>query len=714
MKLTLNWLKEFVDLQDSPQKLAGTLTMAGLEVESLAPLGSKDGSDDWVIEISVTPNRGDCLGVLGLARELAALGAGRLKISARKSSAAKSSTASPVKVEIQSPRCCRRYSASVVESVRVGASPPWMRARLEACGIRSINNIVDVTNYVMLETGQPLHAFDLDRLAAKRIVVRQAKEIKKFVTLDEVERDLAPEDLLICDGDVPVALAGIMGGRDSEVRSETRSVLLESAHFDPVTIRRTAKRMGLHSEASHRFERGVDPEGTISALERAVSLLGQVAGGRQVGNIVDRYPRRAKPPAILLRQPRVTAMVGVEIKAAEIEKILKKLGCRIQRRGKAAFNVVPPTYRGDLTREADLIEEITRLHGYGKIPSTLPRARLCGRPDARLHWERAMRSYLGGEGLTETINLPFTSAETNRRFHGLGHGAPVPVLNPLVQECAEMRTSLVPGLIENLKINLAQRVKGFAAFALGKVFYLDPSTRATASGREPSLRVVLSKRSESKDDGDPKERQHLAALLYGARERMGLRAEEAPFSFLDAKGLIEGIVDRIGAGGRPVWTDSGVPAFLHPGRAALLQSDGAALGYVGEIHPDVGEALSLPRFLIFELDFEKLVQYLSPKLTVRSLPRFPSVERDLAVVVDEEFPAQRIINWLKDLRHSLIEDVEIFDQYRGAPVAEGKKSLAYTISYRAEDRTLTDAEVQGLHQDLVSRIGELFGAQLRG
>jgi phenylalanyl-tRNA synthetase beta chain len=715
MKLTLDWLKEFVEIKDSPQKLAETLTMAGLEVESLAPLGSNDGGDDWVIEISVTPNRGDCLGVLGLARELAALGAGRLKISTRKSSAAKSSTASPVKVEIQSPRCCRRYSASVVESVRVDASPPWMRARLEVCGIRSINNIVDVTNYVMLETGQPLHAFALDRLAAKRIVVRQAKEIKKFVTLDEVERDLAPEDLLICDGDVPVALAGIMGGRDSEVRSGTISVLLESAHFEPVTIRRTAKRMGLHSEASHRFERGVDPEGTISALERAVSLLGQVAGGRPVGNIVDRYPRRAKPPAILLRQPRVTAIVGVEIKAAEVEKILKKLGCRIQRGGKAAFNVVPPTYRGDLTREADLIEEIARLHGYGKIPSTLPRARLSGgRPDARLRWERGLRSYLIGAGLTETIHLPFTSVEMNRRFHGLGHGAPVPVLNPLVQECAEMRTSLVPGLIENLKINLAQRVKGFAACALGKVFYLDPSTRATASGREPSLRVVLCKRSESKDDGDPKERQHLAALLYGAPERMGLRAEEAPFSFLDAKGLVEGIVERIGGGGRPVWTDSGVPAFLHPGRAALLQSDGAALGYVGEIHPDIGAELSLPRFMIFELDFEKLVQYLSPKLTVRSLPRFPSVERDLAVVVDEEFPAQRIINWLKDLRHSLIEDVEIFDQYRGTPVPEGKKSLAYTISYRAEDRTLTDAEVQSLHEDLVSRIGEVFGAQLRG
>jgi phenylalanyl-tRNA synthetase beta chain len=692
MKLTFNWLKEFVELKDSPEKLAEALTMAGLEVESLAPLRPADGAgEDWLIEIAVTPNRGDCLGVIGLAREIAALRGGRLKLPAQKSSGVKPKATPPVKVEIRSPRSCPRYSASVVESVRVGAAPDWMRFRLEACGIRSINNIVDVTNYVMLETSQPLHAFDLDRLSAKKIVVRQARGIKKFVTLDGVERELAPEDLLICDGDVPVALAGVMGGRDSEVGAAPRAVLLESANFDPVTVRRTAKRLGLHSEASHRFERGVDPEGTIGALERAVSLLGQVAGGKPAGNVIDRYPRRAKPPSILLRRPRVDDIVGVEIKPAEIEKILKRLGCKIQRRGKAAFNVIPPTYRSDLSREADLIEEIARLHGYDKIPSTLPRARVGGRPDARLRWERGLRSYLIGEGLTETINLPFTSAEMNARFPGIldGRKKPVAVLNPLVQESAEMRRSLIPGLIENLKVNLAQRVKGLGVFALGKVFSLA-------------------------DDGDPRERQHLAGLFYGARERRGLRAEDAPFTFLDAKGLIEGIVEQIAAGDRLGWTGEAVPAFLHPGRAARLEIDGAPLGYIGEVHPNVSEELSLPRLLIFELDFEKLVQYLSPKLTVRSLPRFPSVERDLAVVVDEKFPAQQIINWLKDLRHSLIEGVEVFDQYRGAPIPEGKKSLAYTISYRAEDRTLTDAEVQDLHQELVSRIGERFGAQLRG
>ena len=687
MKLTLNWLKEFVDLRDAPERLAETLTMAGLEVESLTPARAPDGSEDWIFELGVTPNRGDCLGVIGIAREIAALKAGRPKPQARKAAAHKSATPAPVKVEIQSPRACQRYSAQAVEAIRLGPSPDWLRFRLEAAGIRAINNVVDVTNYVMVETGQPLHAFDLDRLAAKRIVVRQAKEIATFATLDDVERRLAPEDLLICDGDVPVALAGVMGGRDSEVHRGTTAVLLESARFDATTIRRTAKRLGLHSEASHRFERGIDPEGTVAALERAVALLQEIAGGRPLGGVIDRYPRPAAPPTIALRPARVAELVGVDIKPTEIEKNLKALGCKMQTT-KAAFKVTPPSYRGDLTREADLIEELVRLHGYDKIPSTLPRARVAGKPDPRLRAERGARSYLVGEGLVEAIHLPFTSAETNRSFPGLlAVEKPVAILNPLVQESAEMRLSLVPGLIEDLKVNLAQRAEGFAAFALNKVFYLDAK-------------------------GEPAERHHLAGLLYGRRFRRGLRAEEAPFGFLDAKGLVEGILD--GRGGEWSWSGAKLPAFLHPGRAARLSAGNVDLGYMGEIHPDVAEHLSIGRCLTFELDFEKLLQYLSPKLTVRSLPRFPSVERDLAMVVDESFPAQRIIDWIKDLRNALIENVEVFDQYCGASIPEGKKSLAYSISYRAEDRTLTDAEVQALHGELVTRLGEVFGAQLRG
>jgi phenylalanyl-tRNA synthetase beta chain len=688
MKLTLNWLKEFVDLRDAPERLAEVLTMAGLEIESLTPARAPDGSEDWIFELGVTPNRGDCLGVIGIAREIAALKAGRLKSPPRKTAAQKSNAPAPVKVEIQSPRCCHRYSAQAVEGIQIGPSPDWLRFRVEAAGIRAINNIVDITNYVMVETGQPLHAFDLERLTAKRIVVRQAKDIATFQTLDEVERRLAPEDLLICDGDVPIALAGIMGGRNSEVHAGTRAVLIESAHFDSATIRRTAKRLGLHSEASHRFERGVDSEGTVAALERAVALLSEIAGGQPLSGVIDRYPRSVEPEAIRLRSERVAELVGVEIKPAEIERSFKALGCKVQA-GKTSFKITPPTYRGDLTREVDLIEELARLHGYDKIPSTLPRAQVASKPDTRLRAERGIRSYLVGEGLTEAIHLPFASAELNQRFPGLLAGEkpkPVQVLNPLVSESAEMRLSLLPGLLEDLKVNLGQRAAGFAAFALNKVFFLD-------------------------SENNPAERQHLAALLYGTPEHRGLRTENRPFDFLDAKGLLDGMLER----GAVEWSWSGddLPAFLHPGRGAWLDAERAHVGYVGELHPDVVGQLALPRCLVLELDFEKLLKYLAVKLTVRSLPRFPSVERDLAMVVDENFPAQRIIDWIKDQRNALIANVEVFDQYSGATIPEGKKSLAYSISYRAEDRTLTDAEVQPLHQDLVARLGEAFGAQLR-
>jgi len=694
MKLTFNWLKEFVSLRASPQKIASALTMAGLEVESLAPLHSQDGrAADWLLELGVTPNRGDCLGILGVGREVAALTGGRLKLPAATPHASDPDVKRAVDVRIVSPRLCPRYSARVVQGVRVAPSPSWMQARLEACGIRSINNVVDVTNWVMLESGQPLHAFDLERLSSKRIVVRQAGGVKRFVTLDEVERELVSEDLLICDGDVPIALAGVMGGRDSEVRPATRSVLLESAHFDPLTIRRTAKRLGLHSEASHRFERGVDPEGTLYALDRAVFLLQEIASGIPLKGVVDRYARRTKIQPVVVRNQKVKGLLGIELSAREIERILKSLGLKIQGRSKSRLKVVPPSYRRDLTREADMIEELARLHSYDKIPAALPLVRpRGGASDSRLRWERKIRSFLVGEGLTELIHLPFASDEMNRRFGGVWQEqrAPVVILNPLVQENAEMRLSLLPGLVENLRAHVIQKLKGFYGFDLGKVFSLNPK-------------------------GSPEEKECLAAILCGKRERKGLRAkEESSLTFLDVKGLVEGILELVGVEQRAAWTNRHAPSFLHPGKAASLEIEDSWIGYLGELHPELCEALGLPSFLILELDFEGLVQYAPRQLTVCPLPRFPSVERDLAMVLDDGFPAQRMVSWIKEqFNHSLIEDVQIFDQYKGSPVPEGKKSLAYTISYRAKDRTLTDAEVNDLHRELVSRIGEVFGAQVR-
>lgn len=691
MKFTLNWLKEFVDVKGSPTELAELLTMAGLEVESLTRLREAEtNAEDWSFEVSVTPNRGDCLGIIGLAREVAALMGGVVN-SPPMSLNGKQPAEESARVTIVDPGRCARYSARLLNQVRLARSPAWLRFRLESCGIRSINNVVDVTNYVMLETGQPLHAFDLDRLPARDIVVRQAGDIKRFTTLDGVERELEADDLLICDGDVAVALAGIMGGMNSEVGGATSSLLLESASFDPITIRRTAKRLGLHSEASHRFERGVDPEGTLPALDRSVYLLSQVAGGKTDGGAIDVYPRPPERSTISLREERIERLLGTRIEAGHAERLLRSLGleARVNAAGKT-IEVVRSSRRPDLTREADLIEELARLHGYERIPSTLPRLRPSGgRKDERLGWERRLRSFLAGEGLAEVINLPFTSEQLNRSFTGVWEGAtaPVAVLNPLTKESAEMRLSLLPGIIEDLRLNLAQRAGSFHAFHLGKTF---------RQGAE----------------AQPEERHCLAGVLYGPRARHGLRqTQESTPGFLECKGLIEGLLDLFHIPGVRWRGESG--SGLHPGKTVALSCGENRLGYAGQIHPDLCEALELPPCFVFELDFDRLLEYAPRRVTARHLPRFPSVERDLALVVDGAFPSQQIVSWISNLGEALLENVEVFDQYLGPPIPEGKKSLAYKISYRADDRTLTDAEVQAVHQRIVKRIGEVFDAQLR-
>ena len=693
MKFTFNWLREFVTFRVPPQKLAELLTMAGLEVESLSPLREPETNrDDWLFEIGVTPNRGDCLSIAGVAREVSAITGGSLKSLPVTRHERDPGIAKRVSVSIQDAALCSRYSARIVDDVHVAESPGWIRFRLESCGIRSINNVVDVTNYVMLETGQPLHAFDLDQLPTRRVIVRRAKEIQRFATLDGVERELAPEDLLICDGETPIALAGVMGGANSEVSAGTHSLLLESAHFNPTSIRRTAKRLGLHSEASHRFERGIDPEGTLVALNRAACLLANFASGEPAAGVADRYPRRAKAPTLLLRERRVEEILGVHIDSKQVEKLLRSLGLKTQRHVKSErIKVVPPTRRPDLTREADLIEELARLHGYQKIPATLPLVRsAAGKSDYRLEQERRVRSFLAGEGLVEVINLPFTTEKLNRAFPGLwpGEPSPVAVLNPIAKDSAEMRLCLIAGLIDNLRVNLAQKAESVWVYHLGKAFRLGP-------------------------DGAEEERASLGGILRGPRSRKGLRTgNEASLEFLDCKGLAEGILDLLGIGEKVTWS-SGGGRFLHPGRAASLHYNETRLGYLGQLHPELCDEIGLPPFLLFELDFEGLLQYAPRQINACSLPRFPSVERDFAIIIDRDFPSQQIIAWIKDRREALIQNVGVFDQYVGSSIPEGKKSLAYKISYRADDRTLTDSEVNALHQNLVDQIAKLFSAQLR-
>ncbi|HEX6174520.1 MAG TPA: phenylalanine--tRNA ligase subunit beta, partial [Candidatus Binatia bacterium] len=657
MKFTFTWLTELVELDAAPNELSDLLTMAGLEVESLTSLGGRDAdTKDWVFEISVTPNRGDCLSVLGLAREVAALTGKPLKDSPGDSPVRVVQCLGTVGIEIVNPELCPRYSAMVVENVRIGQSPKWMQQRLEACGFRPLNNVVDVTNYVMVEIGQPLHAFDLDRLTSGQIVIRQSSGDKEFVALDNVKRELADGDLLICDGDTPIALAGIMGGKNSEVTAATRRVLLESAHFDPTTIRRTAKRLGLHSEASHRFERGVDPAGTVSAANRAAQLISKHADGSVSAGVLDSYPRPPQLPSILLRQERIERLLGVEIAPVEAERILTGLGLETKKgEVEGTWRVVPPTSRCDLTREADLIEELARLYGYQKIPTTLPVLRpTTGKADYQLMWERRLRSFLAGEGLFEVINLPFTNETLNRTFTGLWNrpASPVAVLNPLVKESAEMRLSLLPGLIENLRLNLAQKADGFFAYHLGKVFRL-------------------------RTNGEIEEKQCLGGLLYGSRMRKGLRSLDTPgaVTFLDCKGIIEGILDLFHLRESIVWSRGNV-AVLHPGRSAELLRCDKKVGYMGESHPDVNDQFGLSPLMAFELDFGKLLQYSPRQIRASSLPRYPAVERDFAVVVDQTVPSQQIITCINALGQNLIKTVELFDEYRGDSIPPGKKSLA--------------------------------------
>ena len=718
MKFTFSWLREFVAFKAPPEKLAELLTMAGLEVESLTPLREPAASPaDWLFEIAVTPNRGDCLGIVGIAREVSALSGAKLlfpkAISSKNAPGLDPSTrptasdrglardyapgAPPgrlhkrIGIKIEAPRLCARYSARIVEQVRLGPSPDWLRFRLEACGIRAINNIVDITNYVMLETGQPLHAFDLERLAARRIVVRPARERQKFTTLDGVERELATDDLLICDGDSPAALAGVMGGAATEVGAETRSILLESANFDPTTIRRTAKRLALHSEASHRFERGVDPEGTLAALERAVGLIAKLSAGTPAAGTADRYPRKAKTATLWLREERIEKLLGVRVDGRQAEKLLRSIGLdarRVEKQKK--IRVVALARRPDLCRETDLIEEIARLRGYEKIPTTLPPLRAGGRHDDRLAWERRLRSFLGGEGFAEVVNLPFTTENLNRSFPGLwdNSATPVALLNPLAKESAEMRLSLLPGLIENLRLNVAQKAENLYAYHLGKTFRVGP-------------------------DGESEERQCVVGLMFGSRTRRGLRyGDMAAPGVLDSKGLVEGILDLLHVHAPVTWPVETI-GILHPGRAAALHLAGRKLGRLGQMHPDVCDAFGLPTFVVFELDFEGLLEYAPRQIAACSLPRFPSVERDFAMVVDRAFPSRQIVDWINNRGEPLIEAASVFDQYMGPPIPEGKKSLAYKVSYRAEDRTLTDSEINSLHQTLVGQIGQLFGAQLR-
>lgn len=658
------------------------------------PVAEALGVADTVFELSITPNRGDCLSVLGIAREIVALGAARWRdpgLGAAEQSGAPSAAAT-VSISIADPEVCRRYIGQVIDDVRIAPSPAWLQARLRAVGLRPINNVVDITNYVMIERGQPLHAFDLERLPAPEITVRLAGKALDFTTLDSVSRALVADDVLITSGGEPVALAGIMGGENSEVVATTRRLLLEAAWFRPESVRRTAKRLGLRSEASYRFERGIDVEGVAAAAARAAALLVELAGARGREPACDAYPRPHQRKPIELRLPRLEALLGVPCERDDVAERLRRFGMDVEAgTTSATWAVVPPSYRNDVEREIDVIEEVARSLGYESIPTTLPRCELGGAghaPTARV--QRGLRQRLASCGFDEVVALSFASVEENRRFPGLvADRAPVRILNPLTEDDREMRLSLWPGLLRALSTNLAHGAQGFAGFTLSKVFWSD------RDGYQESLR--------------------LAGVVCGEVAECGVGARRGAWEFADLKGVVEVVLDPFRLP-EAEWQAERNEAVLHPGKSASIHVRGRRLGVVGCLHPQAADDLSLPDSVwLFELDLTTLLDYLPPPSAVEELPRFPVVGRDLALVAEVGFESGRVLRFIREWSGAgdLIESAQLTDRYAGPPLPVGMESLTFAISYRSRERTLTDAEVNETHAALIAEVRKELPVELR-
>ncbi len=803
MIVTYNWLKEFVDIDSSPQDLCHRLTMAGLEVDALKELGGglesvivarleqvqphpeadrltlcqvNTGSEvvsvvcgatnhkagdlvalaqpgtvlpgdfkikkskirgqvscgmlcseielglaaesagimilpahlplgqtvfdamgwrDYQIEIGLTPNRPDCLSVIGVAREVAALYGKELRLPTIALDEVSDQTSSHARVTIENSVDCPRYAARMVRGVKIGPSPDWMVKRLEAVGMRSINNIVDVTNYVMMELGHPLHAFDFRFVEQGRIVVKNAQAGDRFATLDGQEHQLAVDDLMICDGGKAVALAGVMGGLNSEVQDDTETILLEAAYFNPVTVRRTSKRHGLHTESSHRFERGADIDMVPVALDRAAALMAELGGGEILAGVVDVYPHILPQKEIVLELDHVQRLLDLALSAVTVTTCLESIGLGVAPDtgvdGRLIVRI--PSYRPDLEREIDLIEEIARLYGYDKIPVTMP----IGVVDATVpadhqRLQKKLRDMLVAAGFSETINYSFIAANAVDKI-GLAEDdmrrRQVAILNPLSEEQAVMRTSLISSILETVTRNLNYRSTDLRLFELRPVFL-----------------------SGGGDQTD--ERLSLVAVLTGRREPDGWAQNSAQVDFFDLKGAVESMLTAFGLE-KVRFTATPTQSYLHPGKSCALTTDsGMLLGYLGEVHPRTLSAFDIdqPVYLL-DLNAEELLRQHVSRRSFTPLSRFPDVSRDTALLVGEDVRAEQILDILRQHKARTVEDLTLFDLYTGQGIPQGKKSIGIRIRYRDMTKTLTEEEVGKAHDRMINTLCEKLTAEIR-
>ena len=676
MKIPYDWLKEFVDISEPIEKTAQALSMSGTEVASVS------GN---VIEVDILPNRGDCLSVMGIAREVCALLDKKIKPAKAELKESGEEISGLASVEVKDPELCPRYMARVIKGIKIAESPDWMKKRLLDAGVRPINNIVDVTNYVMIETGQPLHAFDLDLLKDRKIIVRRARAGEKVTTLDGVQRELSSDDLVIADAEKAVAVAGVMGAGNSEISAGTKDILLESAFFSPVSVNRTSKNLKVRTEASVRFERGVDFDGVKSAIDRAAELIVQLSGGSAAKGAIDVRSGERKPAAVKLRLDRITKVLGIEIPKTKVISILQNLGFGIKDNGSDLEVSVPMWRAGDIEREIDLIEELARLYGYDRIGETLSLVRTESAEDdevlADLKKERLLKQRLTSLGFSEGKTYSMIGESLFKKA-GIDISAAVKIANPLIEEMTHLRTSMLPGLLEAAQYNINRNINDIALFETGTVFV--------------------------KIDGVTKEKQVVSGIMYGSVLKGIVEKDRINEDFYFVKGIVEDIFDLYGS--CCVEFLPTTDKKISSGKGSEIFCKGKKIGFAGAVREDIAANFDMTRpAYVFEISMDYLNSVLPEVSRSFDLPRFPAIRRDIAMFIPTGLTHEEIVERILTEGGSLIEDAELFDRFSG----KGKNSLAYSVIYRSKDKTLTDEEVNFVHEKILSSLESNLKVEIR-
>ncbi|MBL5766284.1 phenylalanine--tRNA ligase subunit beta [Heyndrickxia sporothermodurans] len=644
--------------------------------------------DDKILELGLTPNRSDCLSMLGVAYEVAAILGTEVKLPAIEKATDSEAASDYISIKVDAPEENPLYVAKIIKNVKIGPSPLWVQTRLMSAGIRPHNNVVDITNYILLEYGQPLHAFDYNKLGSKEIVVRLAHEGEKITTLDDTERTLKASHLVITNGKDPIAMAGVMGGANSEVSDSTTTVLLESAYFNGQTVRNASKDHGLRSEASARFEKGVDPNRIHDAAERAAELMEKYASGDVLSGVVEVNTLRVEPAVIEITLSKINQTLGTTITSNEVLEIFNRLQFDVKLDDEI-FTITIPTRRGDITIQEDLIEEVARLYGYDNLPTTLPSGETTpGGLTENQRKRRAAKRFLEGAGLNQAITYSLTSEEKSKNY-AIEKRDPIRLAMPMSEERSHLRLSILPGLLDVVSYNLARKNDSVSIYEIGSVFL------------------------KTTDHEQPDEYEHLAGAITGLWHSQLWQGEKKAVDFYVAKGVVEGLFEKLGVSQHISYQTAQIDG-MHPGRTAEIVLDNEVIGFIGQIHPQVQKELDLKETYVFELMTKPVFSFDVRPLQYMSIPRFPSITRDIALVVDSTVNAGTLKDIIETAGGSLLKEVSIFDLYEGEHMEQGKKSIAFSLKYFDPDRTLTDDEVVKAHEKVLKAVKEQTGAELRG